>query len=357
MRNVFIMGFIGCGNLGDEAILAGNLQRLKECGVNQPVVFSWCPNQTTQEYNVKSLPVLAGMQGLKDFATHLRRGDLLILGGGSLLQDGQRRIVPFWLSRALVAKLRGCTVVYHAQGVGPLHTRFARALIRSVVPWTADAYTVRDAQSLKLLPKNVRAQLVADPALLLAEVDVQKYPGRVVVALRNTKHDGELTKLIHSLKLFSEAEAIQYVFLPMHVPDDEGVCMQVAALAGGSVYEGPFDVKSVRKLLASAELVVAMRLHAAILAAGVYTPSVGISYDPKVLSFYAELGLQEYVLPWNDEFNANLCSVLLGEAYSSRLELAERTRTGAGLLRDRARDSIPIALAVWRRRGVENRKS
>ena len=190
----------------------------------------------------------------------------------------------------------------------------------------------------------------------MAELDVQKYPGRVVVALRNTKHDGELTKLAHSLKLFSDAKAIQYVFLPMHVPDDDEVCRQVAALTGGSVYGGPLDVVSIRKLLASAELVVAMRLHAAILAAGVSTPSVGLSYDPKVLSFYAELGLPEYVLPWNDEFNANLCSVLLGKAYSSRLELAERTKIGAGLLRDRARDSIPLALAVWRSRGVGNRK-
>ena len=357
MQNVFVMGFIGCGNLGDEAILAGTLQSLRECGVSQPVVFSWRPKQTAQEHRTKSLPVLSGMRGLRDFATHLHRGDLLILGGGSLLQDGQRRIVPFWLSRALVAKLKGCTVVYHAQGVGPLHTSFARALIRSIVPWTADAYTVRDAQSLKLLPANVKAQLVADPALLLASLDVEKYPSRVVVALRNTKHDVELTKLVHSLKLFSEAEAIQYVFLPMHVPDDEEVCMQAAALTGGSVHKGPFDVESIRKLLASAELVVAMRLHAAILAAGVYTPSVGLSYDPKVLSFYAELGLPEYVLPWNGEFDANMCSRLLTTAYRSRIGLAERMKTQASLLRHWAEKSIPIALAKWRSRGNETSQS
>lgn len=356
MRKVFVMGFIGCGNLGDEAILAGTLQSLRECGVDKPVVFSWNPKETTQQHNIHSLPVLSGMRGLREFAAHLHRGDLLILGGGSLLQDGQQRIVPFWLSRALVAKLRGCTVVYHAQGVGPLRTSFARALISSVVPWTADAYTVRDAQSLKLLPESVRAELVADPALLLAVLDVEKYPGRVVVALRNTKHDAELTKLVHSLKMLSVAESVQYMFLPMHLPDDEEVCTQVAALTGGSVYKGPFDVQSVRKLLASAELVVAMRLHAAILATGVGTPSVGLSYDPKVLSFYAELDLLEYVLPWKGEFDANMCSALFTIAYRSRLELAERMNKQAILLRDRAGGSIPIALAKWRSRGNENRQ-
>ncbi|KAF0195340.1 MAG: polysaccharide pyruvyl transferase [Bacillota bacterium] len=354
MPNVFVMGFIGCGNLGDEAILAGTLQSLRECGVARPVVFSWSPQQTAQAHSTQSLPVLAGMRGLRDFATHLHRGDLFIMGGGSLLQDGHRRIVPFWLSRALVAKLRGCTVVYHAQGVGPLHTSLARALMRIIVPWTADAFTVRDTLSRELLLAIPNVHLVADPALLLAALEVEKCPGRVVVALRNTKHDAELARLVDCLKLFSAAAEVQYVFLPMHIPDDVEVCTQVAALTGGTVYEGPFEVQYVRKLLASAELVVAMRLHAAILATGVATPSVGLSYDPKVLSFYAELGLPEYVLPWHGEFDANLCSVLLTKAYRSRLELAEQTKKQASLLRDRAQNSIPIAVAKWRSRGDEN---
>lgn len=196
------MGFIGCGNLGDEAILAGTLQSLRESGVGRPLVFSWSPKQTALEHSIESLPVLPGMSGLKDFAAHLHRGDLVLLGGGSLLQDGQRRIVPFWLSRALAAKLKGCTVVYHAQGVGPLNTSFARALVRAIVPYTANGYTVRDAQSLKLLPASVQAQLVADPALLLPALEVAKYPSLVVISLRNTKHDAELHKLVNALKIF-----------------------------------------------------------------------------------------------------------------------------------------------------------
>lgn len=356
MRKVFVMGFIGCGNLGDEAILAGTLQDLKECGVEQPVVFSWSPKKTAHEHGTQSLPVLAGMPGLGALATQLHSGDLFILGGGSLLQDGQRRVVPFWLSRALVAKLRGCTVIYHAQGVGPLHTSFAQALIRAIVPWTADVYTVRDAQSLKLLPASVRAELVADPALLLPELVVDKCPSRVVVSLRNTKHDHEFARLAQSLKEFSEVTAVQYVFLPMHFPDDVEVCAQIAALTGGIMYEGPFNVQSIRELLASANLVVAMRLHAAILASGVYTPSVGLSYDPKVLSFYAELGLPEYVLPWNGGFDADTFTDLLKAAYLGRVELAERVRRQVGILRDRARKSIPIALAKWRSRVHENTK-
>ena len=348
MSNVYIVGFIGCGNIGDEAILAGTLQSLREASVNSPIVFSWNPSQTAQEHNTPSLPILAGMRGLSDFASHLHRGDLVLLGGGSLLQDGQRRVVPFWLFRAIMAKLKGCTVVYHAQGVGPIKTTLARWLIRVLVPWTADAYTVRDRASRALLPSVVAAQLVSDPALLLPPLREDALSGRVVVALRNTKHDSQLSELLRALEMFSAEAAVHYIFLPMHLPDDLAVCRQMADLTGGAVYEGPHDVQAVRRLLSSAELVLAMRLHASILASGVGTPSVGLSYDPKVLSFYEELNMQEYVLPWNNEFDADFCGRLLATAYVNRIELRSQVIKQVQLLGKRAELSIPIALAKWR---------
>ena len=89
------MAFVGAGNLGDEAILAGTLTAWRQAGAADPLVFSWRPEETAFLHHVTALPVEPGVRGLCSYARHLRPGDLVLLGGGSLLQDGERRIVPF----------------------------------------------------------------------------------------------------------------------------------------------------------------------------------------------------------------------------------------------------------------------
>lgn len=353
MGKVFVMGFVGCGNLGDEAILCGTLQALRSEGIKDPIVFSWDPNFTRELYGVKTLPVLPGLQGLKDFRSHLRRGDLFLLGGGSLLQDGQRRIVPFWLSRALLAKLRGCTVVYHAQGVGPIKTASAKALLRQVVPRTAALFSVRDANSLELIPRGVPTKLVADPALLLPPLPRTTRSKRVVVALRHTSYDDSLQALSDVLKKYATDKRLELCFLPMHSPDDLRLSQDMARLTGGSVYSGRHTVEDVRTFLAESEFVVAMRLHAAILAAGVGTPSIGLAYDPKVQAFYSELDLSQYVLPWSADFNPKKFADLLAQTYAAREEISKHTECGVNILRTRAQSSIPLALEKWRNRPDE----
>lgn len=348
MPKVVVMGFIGCGNLGDEAILAGTLQALRSNGILSPTVFSWTPGATAKNHNVQALPVLPGLSGLIDFAGHLRAGDLFLLGGGSLLQDGQRRIVPFWLARALIAKMRGCTVVYHAQGVGPLRTSFARRLVKYLVPPTADLFTVRDQVSVQLLPSSVKCEVVADPALLLAPIVAQPERSLVVVALRHTKHDALLQPLAESLRLFAQQTGAELLFLPMHYPDDVSLSETVAAAVGGRVYNGPPSVDAVRTVLGSAELVIAMRLHAAILAVGENTPTVGLAYDPKVEAFLNEVNLPKCMIKWGENFTSQDFSRLLLQSYNSRHTLRVALSENIENLRARAERSIPLALARWR---------
>jgi polysaccharide pyruvyl transferase WcaK-like protein len=52
--------------------------------------------------------------------------------------------------------------------------------------------------------------------------------------------------------------------------------------------------------LAAADLVVAERLHAAVLAAAVGTPFVGLEYRPKVADFAASVGMSDRVLRTDD---------------------------------------------------------
>jgi len=343
MRRAFIMGFVGAGNLGDEAILAGTLKFWRESASPDPAVFSWNPEETSRLHAVKALPVKAGLSGLWDFASYLRPGDLLVLGGGSLLQDGERRIVPFWLARAVVARLRGCRVVYHAQGIGPLRTWLGRSLVRVLVPVTAYAVTVRDESSRQLI-SYASPQLVADPALLLPPLERLVVAGQVVVALRaGGAEKNAQSQLLKILASFKEQRNINFVFLAMHYPEDVALAGEFASALGGVVIARP-SLDEARAVFAGAELVLAMRLHAAILAAGVHTPTVGLSYDPKVAAFFASIGQAALAIPWGARFAPEELIAVLNRVYADGPRYSEEMCAALLPARDRAAQAVRLLL-------------
>ena len=348
MSRVYIMGFVGAGNAGDEAILAGTLHLLRERGVTDIGVFSWNPSETEHVHGVRAFPVLPGLTGIKNFAAVLRRGDLLLLGGGSLLQDGEPRIVPFWLSRAVAAKAKGCTVVFHAQGAGPLRTLGARLLVRVLLPLSSSLVTVRDVDSQKLIA-YARPNLVADPALALPQLAVPKQPKSAVIALRKCSgREEEERKLVAALGNLSAEHGLTYAFLPMHIPDDVPLAEDLARRCQGTVVSYS-SLTELREVLARAEVVLAMRLHAAILAAGVGTPVVGLAYDPKVRAFFRDLGLERAVLPWGEEFQGEHLQAAVSAALVENHAQRHATAEVLTQMRARAALAVDLALARWKR--------
>ena len=130
-------------------------------------VFSYSPVETRQVYGVKAV------NRWNPFGViwALLRSDLLLSGGGGLLQDvtGVRSICYYLVVVALALAV-GKPVVYYAQGVGPVRTRFGRWLTR-IVSNRVDLITVRDQASRDdLLAMGIcRPPLVvtADPVLAL----------------------------------------------------------------------------------------------------------------------------------------------------------------------------------------------
>lgn len=348
MPKIVIMGFVGCGNTGDEAILAGTLGELESQGRTDVEVFSWDPEDTALRHDVITHPVLPGLRGLLDFRSRLQRGDLFLLGGGSLLQDGQRRVIPFWLFRALAARTRGCRVVFHAQGVGPLATRLGRILTGFLMPLSADLVTLRDPESFAYVPAFLKPRLVADPALLLPPVFADKVPGRIVVALRHIAEMEDMEKdLAACLAHFAKRNDLDLVYVPFQYPEDCSISEKMARLSGGRAVCEPLSLDQMRELLCSAELVVAMRLHSAIIAAGVGTPIVGLTYDPKVSSFFAQLSMSPAQCPWNEDFRYQGLLDILHREYHSRQNQETRLAETIPLLRDRAAQAVTLALELW----------
>ena len=84
MYKILISGYYGFNNIGDESILRTLIDNLREKlpGVDI-TVLSQDPAQTSAKFAVKS----ARRMSLRDIFRCVRRCDLLLSGGGSLLQD------------------------------------------------------------------------------------------------------------------------------------------------------------------------------------------------------------------------------------------------------------------------------
>ncbi|MGI6649378.1 MAG: polysaccharide pyruvyl transferase family protein [Bacillota bacterium] len=99
----------------------------------------------------------------------LRRADLLISGGGSLLQDVTSwRSILYYLGIVTLALILGQPVMFYAQGIGPIRRPWARWLTR-VIANRVRLITVRDQDSLNELKHlgvtKPPVYVTADPVL------------------------------------------------------------------------------------------------------------------------------------------------------------------------------------------------
>lgn len=318
-KRIVISGYYGFGNTGDEAVLAGMLATFRQLDIHAEVtVLSADPARTRAEHlGVESVHRYAPL----DLLRVIRRADLVVSGGGSLLQDAtSARSVHYYLFVLRLAQaLRRRTMVY-AQGIGPLLREGTRRTVARVLS-RADAITVRDDDSKSLLESigvGVPAQLVADPAFLV-EPDLESadellarhgLDGEDFVVASVRPWSGSetwLPQVAEGLLNASTDLGIRFAVLPMQRSEDTELCERLGA---GVVLRDAASVRTAKGVIARSGLVVGMRLHAIIFAASEGVPFVPIVYDPKVASFASAAGLP--------------CSVDVGSVTSESLAQAVR---------------------------------
>lgn len=296
---VVASGYYGFGNAGDEAILAALAQGLAEA---QLTVLSHDPPATRREHGVAAVSRddPAAVLGA------LRRADLFISGGGSLLQDATGPLsIPYYLGVVAAARALGKPVAIYAQGVGPLRSAWARRLLRSLNG--VRLITVRDAASAALLRDcgvdRAPIEVTADAALALDAPRAPRAgadrPRRIGVALRAWR-DGDATDaLARAVDQLAARWDATVTLVPMHFPEDRAACrqLQVRLRASCQVIERRLPTSEMLPLFAGFDLVIAMRLHALIFAALARVPMVGLSYDPKIDAFLHSLEWPAPTLP------------------------------------------------------------
>ena len=86
------------------------------------------------------------------------------------------------------------------------------------------------------------------------------------------------------------------VFIPMKYPSDIGISERVSRLCKKSfVVNSKLNVDEVIDIISRMDIIIGMRLHSLIFAAGNAVAGIGITYDPKVESFMEYIGQERTV--------------------------------------------------------------
>ena len=303
--HLVISGYYGYGNIGDEAILAATVRELRSRYPRAKLtVLSADPPGTATRYDVEAIP----RWSFPAIWRVLRTADMLISGGGGLIQDATSALSPlYYLAVVRLARLAGTPYIIFAQGLGPLQrslTRWATARCLQ----KAAAITVRDEQSAQLLTDlNVTtpaAEITADPALLLppcpagqtaqllAQAGVGEKSRLIGIALRSWKESDLVTPAADLIRHLRQAEATQVLLIPFQPKEDLTLAWRLASEAGErvSIVNKRLSPAEILGLVSRLDLLVSIRLHGLIFAAAAQVPAIGLSYDPKVEAFGTRAG-------------------------------------------------------------------
>jgi polysaccharide pyruvyl transferase CsaB len=299
MHKLLLAGYIGCGNLGDDAIAVGFMNAAHQ-GDFDLMLLSGSPDATYNNYKVHSIPRMDG--GAVDKA--IEACDVLVFPGGSIFQDVTSvRSVAYYARLVRKAKSKGKKVALLGQGVGPLNTFFGKRMAAAAFRG-ADVVTVRDPASLsavKALGVHRPVKVTADSAFLMGPPSITGDGGSfqvgnmrtVGISARPHGGKGEVVAMFGELcQLLYKANYLP-VLIEMDKNEDGSLIQEISNSQGGKIP----DVRKlttpvqVQERIARMEAVIAMRLHAGILATTVGVPAMMVSYDPKVDAFARQLGI------------------------------------------------------------------
>jgi polysaccharide pyruvyl transferase CsaB len=257
-------------------------------------VLSGDPDATHRDFNIRAFD--RRNSGQIDRA--LAECDALVFPGGSIFQDVTSvKSVFYYANLVKKAKAAKKKVLLLGQGVGPLTTFLGKKAAAGAFQM-ADVVSVRDPGSVQTLQSiGVRGKIhvTADSAFLLPrglKLDDEGGFGvggmRVVgIAPRPLGKGRDVATLMGEFCRLLYQSGTMPVLIAMDREEDVPLNNEISKRQGGRIPDihrstTPMQIQS---RISRMDCVVAMRLHAGILATTVDVPPLMISYDPKVAAY------------------------------------------------------------------------
>lgn len=301
-----LCGYYGRHNLGDDMALKAFADNMtNRCGADSITLISADPKNTKCKY----VDNVVHRFNLRKIYAIMKKTNVFVLGGGSILQDAtSSRSMFYYTHIAGKAKDFGCKLMLYGNGVGPIIKKHNR--VRAVKLLNrADMITVRDRRSQVYMRsigvKNENIMLTADETFTLnKDVIAEQYDGLgdgkyMCINLRNSDiNDAFIQGFSEFLNETAEKYGYIPVLLPVHYSKDISILTHIAGLLTCKhvLIDKTLPHRQTLGILNKCDVTVMERLHAVIFSCIYSKPFLAVNYDPKVLSFCIEMGMEDYVI-------------------------------------------------------------
>lgn len=287
MTKVVVSGYYGYENFGDELILDVLSTHLKSLNADI-TVLSGNPKYTKNRNKVESI----NRFDIKQVISEIKSSEVLISGGGSLLQDvTSLKSLVYYLFIISLGILFNKKVIIFAQGIGPINNNFAKFMTKLLLK-QCYYVSVRDEKSYNLLKSwDIVSEIVPDPVF---SINVSKTgSGGVGIQLRNfhSVSDSFLKSFAmfinekfseKTIKLFSLQKTFDFElcnkFKNLFLEINPNIKIEIVT-------------DNLIEEISNLEYLFAMRFHALLIAIKAGVKSCAINYDIKVESLAKEYSL------------------------------------------------------------------
>lgn len=310
MHRIVISGYYGFNNIGDESILKAVVDNLKDRIENIDItVLSQNPQSTREKFGVKAVDRMSIAQIVKSIAG----SDLLVSGGGSLLQDvTSKRSILYYLAVMWVALFFRKKVFIYSQGIGPVNSGINRRLMINTLK-KVDHIVVRDEGSREFLLdcglSSEKIVVTADPVIRIkkpelgegrrlleeADFDFGVDTPKIGIAVKGKLKDEDfLSEICIGIEGLISKYNARIVLIPFHFSEDMPITEEIQRRIGDNVacIKKKCLTEEMLSIIGNMDLLVGVRLHSLIHSAIMEVPMIGISYDPKVNSFMKSMDLR-----------------------------------------------------------------
>ena len=286
-QKVFIIGYYGRFNLGDEAILDMTVKFIREISPRSSIkALSYQKHLTRLRSDVEAV----SRNRIWSIMAALFSADVLVLGGGTLLQTASSKrslwyyLSFVWMSKTLLKK----KVMMLGNGFGPINGSISRKVTAKLLSML-DLILLRDEGSRAYMEKlgvvNPQIHVTTDFVYALDGKDepLSVRENRVGVNVRKWSNAQTVYyDLAHTLDTLIDAGK-EIIFVPFEDEDMHAIELVKQQMKHNSVTL-PFEpnYREVIRHIGGFEALISMRLHGMIFASLSHTPFVGIAYDPKI---------------------------------------------------------------------------
>jgi polysaccharide pyruvyl transferase WcaK-like protein len=363
------------GNLGEEAILGSLLQDLEACGVKDISILSTMPERTAQRHGRRVHVIPDRISRWLLLPSLVKKFDLIIWGGGHMLQDRSSKLyIPFVVRTLLLARLLGVPRFIYAPGLGPVVGKLGRFLSRIALQGSR-VIVVRDQASADYLNEIgiTDVHITADPAFSLRTDADDMTPGspgeKPIVAFaprrlfyrrgsffpvswqlaarkkHHPNYENYLKNGAASADYLFEEKGMKIQFFPLDIgpnPRDDLVCRSMRRYMAHGYHVRTFDddpsLETSVQRLGQLDLLVSARLHGIILGLRFGLPFIGIDSDGKIKHLAESIGFGHYVMK-DQEFRVDRFCELVKRVHEEGQELRERLRDQGRIMRERAENN------------------